>query len=81
MRRIFRNRFPEPEALRGPRMLEEKLALANHYRLPEEERHRRRPPINESQTTDAAWIVMALQGQAGPAAPKSQREALAKAVA
>lgn len=47
MRRIFRNRVPEPEALRGPRMLEEKLALANHYRLPEEERHRRRPPINE----------------------------------
>ena len=47
MRRILRNRVPEPEALRGPRMLEEKLALANHYRLPEEERHRRRPPINE----------------------------------
>jgi hypothetical protein len=41
----------------------------------------RRPPINESQTTDAAWIVMALQAQAGPDAPKSQREALARAVA
>src|SRR5437764_1027316 len=41
----------------------------------------RRPPINESQTTDAAWIIMALEGQAGPDAPKSQREALAKAVA
>src|SRR6202790_2112211 len=41
----------------------------------------RRPPINESQTTDAAWIIMALEGQTGPDAPKSQREALAKAVA
>jgi len=41
----------------------------------------RRPPINESQTTDAAWIIMALQGQSGPDAPESQREALAKAVA
>ena len=41
----------------------------------------RRPPINESQTTDAAWVIMALQGQTGPDAPKSQREALAKAVA
>ena len=26
----------------------------------------RRPPINESQTTDAAWIVLALQGERGP---------------
>jgi hypothetical protein len=41
----------------------------------------RRPPINESQTTDAAWIILALQGQAGPDAPKAQREALAKATA
>jgi hypothetical protein len=41
----------------------------------------RRPPINESQTTDAAWVIMALQGQTGPDEPKSQREALAKAVA
>jgi squalene cyclase len=41
----------------------------------------RRPPINESQTTDAAWIIMALQGQTGPDAPKSQREALSKAIA
>jgi hypothetical protein len=39
----------------------------------------RRPPINESQTTDAAWIILALQGQMGPGAPKAQREALAKA--
>jgi pimeloyl-ACP methyl ester carboxylesterase len=41
----------------------------------------RRPPINESQTTDAAWIIMALAGQSGPDAPKLQREALVKAVA
>jgi hypothetical protein len=41
----------------------------------------RRPPINESQTTDVAWTVMALQGQMGPDAPKSLREALAKAIA
>ncbi|HEV3312576.1 MAG TPA: hypothetical protein VG815_18845 [Chloroflexota bacterium] len=41
----------------------------------------RRPPINESQTTDAAWIIMALQGQTGPDAPKEQREALSKAIA
>src|SRR6187399_2904660 len=25
----------------------------------------RRPPINESQTTDAAWIIMALEGETG----------------
>ena len=41
----------------------------------------RRPPINESQTTDAAWIVLALQRLTGTDAPKEQREALAKAVA
>ncbi|HJZ56906.1 MAG TPA: prenyltransferase/squalene oxidase repeat-containing protein [Gemmataceae bacterium] len=41
----------------------------------------RRPPINESQTTDAAWIIMALQGTTGPDATQSQREALSKAVA
>jgi hypothetical protein len=41
----------------------------------------RRPPINESQTTDAAWIILALQGPAGSAAPKAQRAALAKALA
>ena len=31
----------------------------------------RRPPINESQTTDAAWIIMALEGETGPDAPES----------
>jgi hypothetical protein len=41
----------------------------------------RRPPINESQTTDAAWIIMALQGEAGPDAQESERSALAKAIA
>jgi hypothetical protein len=39
----------------------------------------RRPPINESQTTDAAWIILALQGATGPGVP--QRAALAKAIA
>jgi hypothetical protein len=41
----------------------------------------RRPPINESQTTDAAWIILALQGETGPDAPGAQRAALAKGVA
>ena len=41
----------------------------------------RRPPINESQTTDAAWIIMALEGEMGPDAPEAQRAALAKAIA
>src|SRR5205085_311252 len=41
----------------------------------------RRPPINESQTTDAAWIILALEGETGPDAPESQRAALSKASA
>jgi hypothetical protein len=41
----------------------------------------RRPPINESQTTDAAWIIMALEGETGASASESQRAALAKAIA
>ena len=41
----------------------------------------RRPPINESQTTDAAWIIMALAGTTGPDAPQSQRAALSRAIA
>ncbi len=41
----------------------------------------RRPPINESQITDTAWIIMALAGQTGPDAPESQRLALSKAIA
>src|SRR5205085_3123163 len=41
----------------------------------------RRPPINESQATDAAWIILALAGETGPGAPESQRAALSKAIA
>src|ERR1700674_78582 len=41
----------------------------------------RRPPINESQTTDAAWIIMALEGSMGSDVPESQRVALSKAIA
>src|SRR5262249_44051420 len=41
----------------------------------------RRPPINESQTTDAVWIILALQGETGPGAPESRRRALQKAAA
>jgi hypothetical protein len=41
----------------------------------------RRPPINESQTTDAAWIIMALEGEMGPDAPEPRRVALQKAIA
>jgi squalene cyclase len=41
----------------------------------------RRPPINESQTTDAAWVIMALQGETGPDASEGQRAALSKAIA
>src|SRR5262249_44429518 len=41
----------------------------------------RRPPINESQTTDAAWIILALQGETGLGAQQSQRAALSKAIA
>lgn len=40
----------------------------------------RRPPINESQTTDAAWIIMALETEIGADAPESQRAALSKAI-
>jgi hypothetical protein len=41
----------------------------------------RRPPINETQITDAAWILLALQGETGPDAPQAQREALSKGTA
>src|SRR5580704_12844878 len=41
----------------------------------------RRPPINESQTIDAAWIIRALKGETGSDAPESQRAALSKAIA
>ena len=41
----------------------------------------RRPPINESQTTDAAWIITALQSEIGSDAPEAQCAALTKAIA
>jgi hypothetical protein len=40
-----------------------------------------RPPINESQATDVAWIIMALQGETGPDAPESHGVSLAKGIA
>jgi Squalene-hopene cyclase C-terminal domain len=40
-----------------------------------------RPPINESQTTDAVWLIMALQGDGARGASDPQRAALAKATA
>lgn len=40
----------------------------------------RRPPINETQITEAAWTIIALQNEISADAPKSQREALAKAL-
>lgn len=39
----------------------------------------RRPPINESQSTDVAWIIMALEGETAADAPEAWRAALSKA--
>jgi hypothetical protein len=39
-----------------------------------------RPPINENETTDAAWLMMALQREARFGPSDSQRSALAKAM-
>ncbi len=39
----------------------------------------RRPPINESQITDAVWIILALQGEIERDPSESQRVALKKA--
>jgi hypothetical protein len=41
----------------------------------------RRPPINESQTTDAVWIIMTLQCEKGSDVSESRRNALSKATA
>jgi hypothetical protein len=41
----------------------------------------RRPPINETQTADALWIVLALVAETDADAPESQRAALSKAQA
>jgi hypothetical protein len=38
-----------------------------------------RPPINESETTDNAWLIMALEAATTADSPEPQREALAKA--
>lgn len=40
-----------------------------------------RPPINESETTDVAWLIMALQGEMRPDASETHRLALQKATA
>jgi hypothetical protein len=41
----------------------------------------RRPPINESQASDVAWIIMALQGEPKDDASEPHRQSLEKAVA
>jgi hypothetical protein len=41
----------------------------------------RRPPINECQTTDAVWIILALQGEMGRDPSEAQQAALKKATA
>ena len=41
----------------------------------------RRPPINETQSTDAVWIMLALHGETGADSPEPQRVALSKAIA
>ncbi len=40
-----------------------------------------RPPINESETTEAAWLVLALQAETDANSSEAQRTALAKAKA
>lgn len=40
----------------------------------------RRPPINESQVTDAAWIILALAGHPESNPPEARRNALSKAL-
>jgi hypothetical protein len=40
----------------------------------------RRPPINECQITDAAWIIMALAAETGPDSPPARPAALANAM-
>jgi hypothetical protein len=39
----------------------------------------RRPPINENQRTDAAWILMAFEEKSAADKPEAQKQALAKA--
>ena len=40
-----------------------------------------RPPINQSQATDVAWNLMALQGETGPDAPPANSAAIEKGLA
>ncbi len=40
----------------------------------------RRPPINETQTTDAVWIILALQGEMERNPSEAERAALKKAI-
>lgn len=40
-----------------------------------------RPPINESEASDGAWIILALAAETGPGAPAARRAALDKALA
>jgi hypothetical protein len=40
----------------------------------------RRPPINETQSTDVAWITLALHAETGADSPESHRVALTKAI-
>lgn len=46
MRRVFRNRTREPEVLRGEWILQARIDLADYYRIPEIDRHRRRAPVD-----------------------------------
>jgi hypothetical protein len=39
-----------------------------------------RPPINESQSTDAAWIILAMMGASGPDSPQSHKDTLRKGI-
>jgi hypothetical protein len=41
----------------------------------------RRPPINESQITDAVWLILALKGELGRDGSEAQRVAIKKATA
>lgn len=46
MRKVFRSQTPIPETLRDEEVRAAKAALAKYYRLPVDERSRRRPPLN-----------------------------------
>ena len=56
MRRIRRERSTVPEALTGLEVAAAKEALQAHYQLPEVERFRRRPPLNQKIWTTASVV-------------------------